>query len=138
MTAPQAHPAHTRALLHAASPDSVTLALPGTDYLLTLAVYQQPGTPIGKRIVGTIHAKARRIDLVNSGGRYLEPVQGTPRRIQGPIIDVDTGRDTITIHAAAPIVCRLADPHQRADQFTPGDFVACDLLPGTSFTPANP
>ena len=91
----------------------------------------------GKKARGVIRANARRIDVVTTGGRYIEPVQGTPRRIQGPIIDVDTGRNTVTIHAAAPIVCKVTDPRQRADQFKPGDFVACDLIPGSSFTPRS-
>lgn len=138
MMTSQRDASHTRAILVAAGPDSVTLAIPGTDYRLTLAVYQTPTTQIGKRIIGTIHAKARRIDVVRTGGRYIEPIQGTPRRIQGQIVAADTGQNTVTVHAAAPFVCKITDPRQRADQFKEGDFVAFDVSPGTSFTALNP
>src|SRR5688500_8524350 len=51
-----------------------------------------PGAPVtaevGKRILGRVKARARRIDRVQTGGRYVEPVYGRPRRIQGSVIAV--------------------------------------------------
>lgn len=137
-TITQPETCHIRAVLDEAADDRVVLALPGTDYRLHLAVYQRPGTSVGKRIIGTIHAKARRVDIVDSGGRYIEPVMGRPRRVQGEVTAVDTGNNTITVHAGAPIVCALTDHRQRAADFKPGDFVSFDVLPGASFTPRLP
>jgi len=130
------NPNTARAVLHEATDESVVLAVPGTDYLLRLSVYKAPSTPVGKRILGTIRAQARRIDIVHTGGRYIEPVYGTPRRIQGEIVATDPAQQTLTVSAGVPIVCKT-DARQRADQFKVGDLVAFDLLPGASFTPGG-
>ncbi len=127
---------HARGVLAETSTERVTISFPGTDYRLHLAVYQPPNTAVGKRILGSIRTQARRVDVVHTGGRYIEPLEGTPRRIQGEIIAADTGDNTLTINAGIPIICKLTDPRQRANQFKPGDLVAFDALPGASFTPA--
>ena len=41
---------------------------------------------IGQRLVGTVRASAKRIDVVRSGGKFVDPVFGRPRRVQGRII----------------------------------------------------
>lgn len=129
------HIHHARAILAESAEDRVVLTIPGTDYQIHLLVYQRPSTPIGKRIIGTIRAAARRVDVVRTGGRYVEPVYGRPRRIQGEIIAIDGADNSITVDAGMPIVCKVGDARQRADQFKVGDFVSFDALPGSSFTP---
>lgn len=124
-----------RGVLSESSDDRIVLGIPGTDYELHLAVYQKPSTQIGKPIAGTIRAQARRIDVVHTGGRYLEPVYGRPRRVQGEIVAVDPGAQTVTVHAGVPIVCKT-EGAQRAEQFQVGDFVSFDVRAGASFTPA--
>lgn len=131
------NPDHARGVLVESSAERITFAVPGTDYQLHLQVYQQPATPLGKRIIGTIRAQARRVDTVDTGGRYVEPVYGRPRRVQGEIVAVHAGDNSITVHAGVPIVCKLMDARQRADQFKVGDFVSFDVLPGASFTPVS-
>lgn len=125
---------HARARLLDKSDAQVTLGFPETSYQVTLKTYQPVSTPIGKRVVGVIRVQGRRIDLVRTGGAYLEPVQGKPRRLQGEVLTIDTSGQTITVHVgAAPVVCKM--PHgQRADSFKPGDFVAFDVLEGASFS----
>lgn len=130
------NPNIARAVLRESGDERVVLAVPGTDYQLHLGVYKAPSTPVGKRILGTIRAQARRIDVVHTGGRYIEPVYGTPRRIQGEIVAIDAANQTLTVHAGVPVVCKT-DGRQRADQFKLGDLVAFDVLPGASFTPAG-
>ena len=129
---------HARGVLAESSAERVTISFTGTDYRLHLVVYQTPSTPVGKRILGSIRTQARRVDVVHTGGRYIEPLQGTPCRIQGEVITADAGDNTITVSAGVPIICKLTDRRQRADQFKPGDLVAFDVLPGASFTPAVP
>ena len=124
-----------RGVLAESTDDRIVLSIPGTDYQLHLAVYQRPSTPVRKRIIGTIRAQARRIDVVHTGGRYVEPVYGRPRRVQGEIIAVDPGSQTVTVHAGIPLVCKT-DGAQRAEKFQVGDFVSFDVQPGASFTPA--
>lgn len=128
-------PAHARGILVEADAQHIVLGIAGTDYQLSLQVYQQPKTEVGKRIAGTIRAQARRIDVVKTGGRYIEPLAGRPRRVQGQVVAIDEGERSVTVHAGVPIVCAL-DEHQRPSDFEVGHFVSFDVLAGASFTPA--
>jgi hypothetical protein len=119
----------------ATRPGYIRIAFPNTSYDLHLQPAGPVQSPIGKRITGTIRARARRIDEVKTGGRYVEPVAGRPRRVQGSIIAIDGG--AIVVDAGVPIHCTPTDPRQKAADFTPGQFVSFDVLDGASFTPAG-
>ncbi|MEQ8850716.1 MAG: hypothetical protein RIB32_02925 [Phycisphaerales bacterium] len=123
-------------VLESVDEDSIVLAIPETSYRLHLKVMKAPNTPIGKRVTGLIHVQARRIDVVGTGGRYVEPVFGRPRRVQGSVVAVDPTDRTITVNAGVPIVCRT-DGRQKADQFKTGDFVSMDVHSGATFTPTS-
>ncbi|MCC6677786.1 MAG: hypothetical protein IT436_11625 [Phycisphaerales bacterium] len=120
----------------ATKPGYIKLTIPDTSYELHLRPAGPISTPVGKRIVGRIDAQARRIDTVTTGGRYIEPVAGRPRRVQGHIVAIDTGTNTITINAGAPIHCKLGDARQSTGQFEIGQFVSGDVLDGATFSPA--
>ncbi|MGP1347063.1 MAG: hypothetical protein ACTS3F_10410 [Phycisphaerales bacterium] len=130
------NPNHARGVLEAVEGEHITLAIPGTSYQLLLKVLKAPATPIGKRLIGTIRATARRVDIVNTGGRYIEPVYGRPRRVQGRIDAIDTTNHTITVQAGIPIVCTLMKSQHNAS-FKVGDLVSFDVEPGASFIPAT-
>lgn len=121
----------------ATKPAYLVLDILDTSYKLHLRPTTAPHTPIGKRIIGTIHAKARRIDTVGTGGRYVEPVEGRPRRVQGSVIASDESTNTITVNAGVPIVCTVTDERQKAKQFQKGQFVSFDVLDGATFTPES-
>lgn len=87
----------------------------------------------GSRVVGVIMAEAMRIDIVRSGGRYVEPVAGRPRRVQGMVIAVTPKQ--VVVDAGMPIHCTPTDPRQRPDDFKPGDFVSFDVRRGATFEP---
>ena len=95
---------------------------------------------VGKRIVGTVHVDARRVDIVETGGTYLEPVFGRPRRIQGRVIERSPGpigqpgRSLILDAGPIPVHARLTDERQTADDFAIGDLVSFDALDGATFT----
>lgn len=121
----------------ATKPPHLVLALHNSDYELhLLPIGPAPFQP-GERAVGRIRADAKRVDVVNSGGRYVEPVIGRPRRVQGTIVATDPDSNSITVNAGVPITCRLCDPNQRAAQFQPGQFVSFDVLRGSTFEPAQ-
>lgn len=124
-----------RGVLADAKDGLVVLAVPDTDYRVQLTVSAPLKAQVGDRIAGFVRAQARRVDVIKSGGSYLEPVAGRPRRVQGRILAVDAGADTITVGAGAPIVCRLG-PRQKASQFQVAQMVSLDVEPGASFTPA--
>jgi hypothetical protein len=114
----------------------IFLALAGTDYVLHLKVDQPIDAPAGTKIHGRIHASARRMDVIKSGGRYIEPVEGPPRRIQGRVIAVDEVNDAVTVLASAPIICST-DPLQKAGMFVVGAMVSFGVEPGAKFDPVD-
>ncbi len=118
------------------SPGKLVLAVPGTDYRLQLVPVGQVDTGLGDRVSGTIRANAQRVDVISAGGRYIEPVFGRPRRVQGRIIGGDPKTNTLVVLASVPLTVKLMD-HQRAGQFAAGQMVSFDIEPGASFEQAT-
>jgi len=118
----------------ATKPGYIVVSIPNSRYELHLLPTGTIAAPVGKRIVGVINAQARRVDSVTTGGRYIEPVMGRPRRVQGTVVAGDDQAGSITVNAGVPIICRLTDARQSASQFEPGDLVSFDVLPGATFT----
>ncbi len=112
----------------------VRLAFANTQYDLHLAPVGAVVCEVGKRILGTIRGEARRVDTVTTGGRYMEPVIGRPRRVQGTVLAVDATANTLVVDAGAPIHLVLTAPGQRADRFGVGSLVSCDVHEGATFT----
>lgn len=115
----------------ATKPGFIKMTFLNTNYELHLLTTVPIRTPIGKRLIGTIHARAKRIDTVQTGGRYVEPVYGRPRRVQGTVVAVEGGE--VVVDAGMPIHCTPTDPRQQASGFTRGDFVSFDVLDGAEF-----
>lgn len=111
----------------------VKLGFSNTSYQTYLVADGPTGVTPGKRVVGVIAARAKRIDRVKTGGRYIEPTWGRPRRVQGRVIGVVDGR--VVVHAGMPIHCAPTDSRQQASDFAHGDFVSFDVLDGATFTP---
>lgn len=120
-----------------ATPAFVKLTFPNTNYEMRLLTTGPINTPVGKRIVGVIRARARRVDVVQTGGRFVEPVYGRPRRVQGTIVAVNEGRRSIVVNAGAPIECELTDERQKPGDFEVGQFVGFDVFGGATFTPTG-
>lgn len=112
----------------------IELALVGTDYRLKLAVTRPVNARVGDKIRGVIRAQARRIDIVPAGGRYVEPVTGRPRRVQGRVVAIDEKGGALIVAAGPPIALRL-NAGQRVEAFEAGQLVSTDVEPGAAFTP---
>ncbi|HLO40451.1 MAG TPA: hypothetical protein VK176_05455 [Phycisphaerales bacterium] len=110
----------------------VVVRIPNTSYQLHLVPTTGLADRLGKKVIGTIRAQAKRVDTVGTGGRFVEPVAGRPRRVQGFVIATDAS--TITVDAGVPIICTLTDERQNPSQFKPGQFVGFDILDGATFT----
>jgi hypothetical protein len=126
----------------ATKPGYIVLGLPGSGYQLHLrplpgmeAVKVEPG----KKLRGVITVQARRVDIVTTGGRYIEPLYGRPRRVQGTVLANDPRANTVTVCACGaaavdgvnlPVVLKLTDPRQKAEQFPVDALVSCDVLDG--------
>jgi len=117
--------------------ECVKMAFLGTSYEMHLVPTRPVKADVGKRLIGIIRAQARRIDIVKSGGRYVEPVIGRPRRVQGPIVAIEPSSNSIVVDAGMPIHCTCTDPRQQAQSFEVGQFVSFDVLDGSTFTQAD-
>ena len=121
-------PASTKEAAH------IVVTFINTNYEMHLVPTTPISTPIGKRLIGTITLQAKRIDTVGTGGQYIEPVYGRPRRVQGTVLR--TEKNALVIDAGVPIHATLTDARQTLDQFQPGQFVSFDAVAGATFTPA--
>jgi hypothetical protein len=121
----------------ATRPGHIVASFPNTNYEMHLLTPSPVRVEIGKRLVGTIRAEARRLDVVDTGGRYVEPVYGRPRRVQGRVIATDADRNVVVVDATVPIHLKLTDARQRAADFPAGELVSCDVMEGATFTQAG-
>lgn len=124
-----------RGVVHGRDDESVVLRIPGTDYRIRLLVEQPLTTPVGEKVEGRIAVQARRMDTITAGGRFVEPVEGRPRRVQGRIIEVDENQRTVVVSAGVPIACRLHDLQKPGD-FQVDQMVTMGVEPGATFTPS--
>ena len=113
----------------------IVLALPDSDYKTHLRVDQPLAAELKDIVRGRIFAQARRVDVVGTGGRYIEPVFGRPRRLQGRIVGGDVEANTLVVDVGVPMTCKLMDA-QRAADFELGRLVSFDVEPGARFEPA--
>jgi len=133
---PAAGPTLVQGVLADRRDGMIVLDIPGTDYQLHLLESTPTQTTIGKKIRGRITAQARRVDVIKTGGRYIEPVAGRPRRIQGRIVAIDHDADAVVVNAAVPIHCKT-NAHQRATDFAVDQLGSFDALPGARFEPVD-
>lgn len=114
--------------------DTIVLGLRDTDYRLYLVVDGPVTAPLNKLVTGCITARARRVDVVRRGGRYIEPVYGRPRRLQGTVVGVDGAANALAVRCGggATFVCTLMSD-QAASDFQAGILVAFDIEPCAKF-----
>lgn len=117
--------------------DWLLLQIPGTSYKLRLMVEVQLEAAAGDKVTGTLHASARRIDVITAGGRYVEPVTGRPRRLQGRVVGGHVGGGLLFVNTGVPFVCSLTDGRQAVSDFEIGQLVSFDVEAGTVFKPAR-
>ncbi len=111
----------------------IVMGVPNTSYQLHLVPTAPVTTQPGKRLIGTIRLEARRVDAVGTGGQFVEPVFGRPRRVQGTVI-AHAG-NALVIDAGIPIHAVLTDARQKAEQFAVGQLVSFDAVAGATITP---
>ncbi|MEE9405299.1 MAG: hypothetical protein V3V20_10420 [Algisphaera sp.] len=115
----------------------VSLKIPGGSYVPKLVLEVDLDAQPGDKITGTLHAVARRIDKIKAGGRFLAPVAGRPRRVQGVVVGGHVKSGLLYVSAGVPFVCILSDERQHVSDFEIGQMVSFDVEPGTVFKPAR-
>lgn len=118
----------------ATKPRFAVLKLHNSDYELHMAPPSNgwtDGVSSGAKVVGRLRASARRVDICRTGGRYVDPVVGMPRRVQGKVLSAEGG--VLVVDAGAVFTLRLTAPGQKPDQFEVGAMVTCEVMPGATF-----
>lgn len=118
----------------ATRPAFVKFGIPNTSYELHLRPTGVVASTPGKRLVGVIRVHARRIDVVGTGGKYVEPVAGRPRRVQGVVVRAES--DAVVVDAGVAIHLVPTDARQKSSSFQVGQMVSCDVLDGATIAPA--
>lgn len=109
----------------------VQVRVPGTNYRLRLVPAEGLSVAVGDKIEGVIRAQALRMDVIPAGGRFIEPVQGRPRRVQGRIVGGNVDRNEVYIKAGPGVVVTPMAP-QRASDFSIGQIVSFDVREGST------
>lgn len=117
----------------ATKPAYIVMSFYNTDYRLHLLPVGEVTTEVGKTLIGVIRADARRVDVIGTGGKFIDPVYGRPRRVQGRVVATDSAANTITVNAGMPVTCKLTDSRQRAESFEVGQFVGFAVPSGATF-----
>ena len=113
----------------------ITLGLPNANYKSTFHLNSTTPFQPGDRITGTIHAPAWKLDRVDLGGNYVEPLYGRPRRMQGTILSVNAAVNELTVKVGYEVTVKLPEKYNAAD-YLPGQRVGWDNIEIPTFTPA--
>ena len=116
----------------------IGLRLPNSDYELHLELEGDPAAlpAEGKRVRGVISGQALKLHRATAGGRFIEPVLGHPRIVQGSVLAVDRSGNRILADVVVPMWVHLAEG-QSAGEFTTGDLVNFYFASGVRFTPVS-
>lgn len=124
-----------RARFLGANDGRIILGVP-TDYRIHLAPTRPVDAPLGRLIRGIVRVRAKRIDVCQTGGGYIDPVYGEPRQVQGRILAVgEPTPNTLIVRAAIPMVVEVG-AGQRASDFAKGDLITFGVDSGATFEPA--
>ena len=126
----------TSAVLCALSGDRITLGVPGTSYQLDFRLAGPAGdliTRLGKRVRCRIEGKALRMHVAAAGGRFIEPVYGHPRIVQGTVAAIDAKANRVLVDLCVPVWFAVADG-QTASEFTVGQMVNMYVESGMTCT----
>ena len=121
-----------RGVLESLNEGELVLAVPHTSYRLHLVPtwpVVEITTPPGKRIRGAIRARALRMHEARAGGRFVEPVWGQPRIVQGVVCGAEDNR--LLVDVSVPVWVTLGEGQDPAD-FEQGQMVNFYVESGAS------
>ena len=122
----------------------VVLGVHGTDYRLELTPAVAPADfpPLrserNRRIRGVISARALKMHQASAGGRFIEPVHGRPRIVQGTVYAVDAENDRLLMDVVVPmwVSVESAVTGQSASDFSQGDMLNFYVESDIGFSPS--
>ncbi len=135
MTTAVQNEAVARGVLAELRDDLLVLRLSDSDYRLHL-VPAVPASSIataaGRKVRGVVEARALRIHPARAGGRFIEPVWGEPRIVQGVVLAAEG--DRVLVDAVVPMWVTVHEG-QSPGELAPGQLVNFYVQSGTTFRP---
>lgn len=128
-----------RVVLEDVSPLDVVVSVPGTSYRLALSPAEDTAalrSLTGKRVRGRIEGRALRLHRADAGGRFIEPVDGQPRILQGMVEAIDEANNRVLLRAVVPMWLTV-HAGQSASAFRPGELLNGYVESGMRFTPVS-
>lgn len=116
--------------------EMIVLDVPDTSYQLHLVVKSPIKAEVDQRVEGRIYARAKRVDPIRSGGRYVEPVIGRPRRLQGRVLGADDAAGALLVDCGVPVIAILTTDQKTTD-FPAGQMVTFDVERGATLEPVH-
>jgi hypothetical protein len=115
----------------------VTCAVPHTQYEHAFEVGDPAvlGAP-GHRVYGEVYATARKVEPVDVGGNFSEPIAGRPSHMQGAVLSVDPQQHELVVQVGYPVHVMMP-PEQDPAAFHAGDHVSFDLAGLPRFEPTS-
>jgi hypothetical protein len=106
----------------------VTLRVPNMNYRNNFVVKgDAAGLKAGDRVHGKIVVPAWKVDRVELGGNYVEPLFGRPRRMQGTILATTPAPNELTVRVGYDVMVKLPERYKAAD-FAVGARVGWDNI----------
>lgn len=113
------------------------LAIPDTHYRMELKPVRPVSAAVGKRVRGIVRVSVWKVDWVNPGGAFVDPVFGRPRRVQGRVIGrLEQGRGIVVSVAGCPF-CAELPPRWPAGEIAIGGWVGLEVYDGATFEPID-
>lgn len=123
--------------------NTVLFAPSNTNYQLRLerqgASPESPAVPTGVVLDATLRVTARKIWTVPSGGNFIDPIYGPPRKIQGRIRYLD--EEQMVVQAGTSVLVKLPQDPEAFDlvrgPLTVGGLVNVSALPNATIEVGN-
>lgn len=113
----------------------IVLKAAGTSYELDLRFEGDSGVAAGTVVRGTVHVKGRKVWTVSAGGRFVTPICGEPRVIQGWVKNAEPGR--LVVEAGLSVIVELPQEPSAYDMVNGpvvvGALVNITLFPGAAY-----
>src|SRR5207249_3707350 len=94
----------------------ITLRAPGSNYRNSFLFNGDPTSlSAGQRVGGAILAPAWKVDNVDLGGNYVEPLYGRPRRMQGAILSINPTANELTVQVGYEVTVKLPDRYKASE-----------------------
>ena len=116
-----------KAILQAIKGSVATLGIPQTTYEHWYEIGGATQAATGHRMEGEAYAHARKVEAIDVGGNFTDPIIGKPSHMQGEVLGVDPQKNELLVEVGYPVHAVLP-LEQPAQGFHAGDHVEFEVV----------